>query len=171
MLRRIFGLERKEERKEYPSERTILFQDLNDPVEAKKHSVEPGFFFLIYPVLPHELDDETFLYSFTPEFFNRLDEEGLLSFGEEEGKSRIYIREEQYVDPSMAWKFAMEGCLDIGAIENGQRSGVGMLVVRAEKIRQDNAQDTIVQRYNQDRDSLEIIYNNPEVDTNVEDKL
>jgi hypothetical protein len=165
MFRRIFGRERKEESKqEIEKEKTILFQDLNDPQEAKKHSVKPGFFFLIYPVLPHELEDDLFLHSFTPKFFDRLREEGILSLGQEEGKSRIYVERGQYVDPAMAWEFSMEGCLDIGAIQEEQRSGVGMLVVRAEKIEQDKAQDSIVQKFNKDRDSLRVIMSETDSD-------
>jgi hypothetical protein len=58
----------------------------------------------------------------------------------------------------------MEGCLDIGAIQDGQRNGVGMLVVRAEKIEQEKAQDSIVQKFNKDRDSLRVIMSETDSD-------
>ena len=114
------------------SDRKINFFNLLDPKAAEERNVPPGYYFTIHPVMPEETETTEILHKSTLQFFEQLQEVGLLqksnsSISIDNGRSMV-------IDPAMSWKFSQFGYI----------SELGLLVVQAEQVSQDEAQPLFV---------------------------
>lgn len=117
---------------ELSGEKNVQLWDLREPEKAKERGVEPGYYFTADPISQSELSDPLLLQKLSFFFHQRLNEAGL----QEKSGIRIPIdtKNSMFVDPALAWLFS-----PAGYISNRQ-----MLVVRADKVGQDEAQLKIV---------------------------
>jgi hypothetical protein len=112
--------------------KNVQLWDLREPEKAKERGVEPGYYFTANPISESELSDPLLLQKLSFFFHQGLNEAGLY----EKSGIRIPIdtQNNMFVDPALAWKFSQTGYIP----------DLQMLVVRADKVGQDEAQGKII---------------------------